>query len=76
MCGTIKQPSKKETCNTVKDLKVSKILSMAFGAPLIFMIIYIWSLQFKEFVPPLFCFLLIALFVLAPLEIVTLLSRE
>ncbi len=60
----------------MKDLKVSKILLMAFGAPLIFMIIYIWSLQFKEFVPPLFCFLLIALFVLAPLEIATLLKEN
>lgn len=49
---------------------------MVFFPPIIFIIIYIWSLRFKEFVPPLFCFVLISLFILAPLEIITLLSEN
>lgn len=60
----------------MKELKISKMLLMAFGAPLIFMVIYIWSLRFKQYVPPFFCFLLISLFVLAPLEIISLLREN
>lgn len=68
--------SKREMCSMMKELKISKMLLMAFFAPMIFMIIYIWSLRFKEFVPPFFCFLLISLFVLVPLEIITLLREN
>lgn len=68
--------SKKEMCNAMKELKISKMLLMAFGAPLIFIITYIWSLQFKEFVPPLLCSLIISLVVLVPLEIITLLREN
>ena len=68
--------SKREMCNMMKALKISKMLLMAFLAPMIFLIIYIWSLRFKEFVPPFFCFLFISLFVLAPLEIFTLLREN
>lgn len=62
--------------NELKALKISKMLFMAFGAPLIFMMIYIWSLQFRGFIPPLFCFLLLSLSVLAPLEITALLREN
>lgn len=60
----------------MKELKIGKMLIMAFAAPLLFIVIYIWSLQFRGTVPPLFCFVLISLFVLAPLEIAVILNEN
>ncbi len=60
----------------MKEIKVSKLLIMAFIPPLITIILYIGALQFRHLVPPLFSFILIALFILAPLELVIILKEN
>lgn len=60
----------------MKELKITKMFAMAFVAPLIIMVMYILTLQFRRYVPPLFCFILISLLVLVPFEIITLLKEN
>ncbi len=66
----------KGKANSMKELKTGRMLAMAFWAPFILVSLYIWTLQFRDIVPPLFCFVLISLLVLAPLEIITLLREN
>lgn len=58
------------------QLKVTKLLAMTFIPPLITIILYIFSLQFRDVVPPTLSFVLIALFVLAPMELIILLREN
>lgn len=67
---------RKNGMNYKNQLTITKLLAMTFIPPLVTIILYIFSLQFRTAVPPLLSFVLIGLLVLGPMELIILLREN